>query len=146
MNKQGPYTVLIVDDSDVDRHILVRFLKKTDLQLVILEACGGTEAIELLTSSREQLEASYPGISAPIALFLDINMPIMDGWEFLEAMEEKSEEIALKPAVVLMHSTSDTNWEKKKAFEFKQVADYIVKGEYTPQQLEKSILACHNIE
>lgn len=144
MNTEHPYSVLIVDDSDLDRHILVRFLKKTDLSLVILEASGGEEALDLLTSPRDQIEARYPGVSGPVTLFLDINMPIMNGWEFLETLETKQDEIKIKPAIVLMHSTSNTGWEKQKAFGFELVADYVVKGEYTPEQLKTSILACHN--
>lgn len=144
MNNQQPYSVLIVDDSDVDRHILVRFLKKTQLPLVIMEASGGEEAMELLTSPRDQIEASYPGVRAPVTLFLDINMPVMNGWEFLEAIEARLDEIEIKPTVVLMHSTSNTGWEKQKAFGFEHVADYVVKGEYTSDELKASILACNS--
>lgn len=146
MNVTNPYTVLIIDDSDVDRLILARFLEKTELPMIVLEASSGQEGLHLLESPREQLEANYPGISAPITLFLDINMPIMSGWEFLEELEQNLEQFDLKPTIVLMHSTSNTEWEKQKAFGYKPVADYIVKGDYSIEQLKKSIMDCHKAQ
>lgn len=133
---------MIVDDNDLDRRILERNLKKTQLSLVLLEASGGEEAISLLTEPKAQLEARYPHISAPVVLFLDINMPRMNGWEVLEALKANHDRIEFNPAVVLMHSTSDTQWEKQKALGYGSVTDYVVKGNYTPEQLKDAVIAC----
>ena len=133
------YTVLIVDDNAEDRYLLKRYLKKTDLSLVILEAENGQEGIDLLCSPLDALQEAYPGIRAPVVLFLDINMPIMNGWEFVEELSERESQIELKPTVVMMYSTSDADDEKQKATTYSSVASYIVKGESNPEVLRKAI-------
>ena len=137
------YTVMIVDDNESDRYSLKRYLQKTELALVILEVEGGREGIELLTTPVDELEKRYPGVSAPVTLFLDINMPLMNGWEFVEELERRRHEIELNPTVVLMYSSSSSEHEKSKAKGYAAIANYIVKGDPTPESLKESILANH---
>lgn len=137
------YTVMIVDDNSEDRYILKRYLEKTELPLVLLEVSSGMDGIELLTTPVVQLEKEYPGISAPVTLFLDINMPLMNGWEFVEELELQSMKVELRPTVVLMYSTSADKYDKDKATQYKTVSNYIVKGESTPEMLENAILSNH---
>ncbi|MFK8083949.1 MAG: response regulator [Granulosicoccus sp.] len=134
------HTVFIVDDSKEDRYLLKRFLKKTDLPLVVLEACNGQEAIDLLLQPIEQLQQAHPGINQPVTLFLDINMPVMNGWEFLAELERLHDEITLKRTIIVMYSTSDAEYEKEKAEQFPAIVNYIVKGETTPESLRKTIM------
>lgn len=134
------YTVLIVDDNAEDRYLLKRFLSKTDLPLVVLEAASGREGIDLLCTPLAKMQQDYPGLKTPIALFLDINMPIMNGWEFVEELESRDDEIELKPTVVMMYSTSDADEEKRKASNYQAVAGYIVKGESSPDVLRQAII------
>lgn len=134
------YTVLIVDDSFEDRFILKRYLKKTGLQLVILEAGSGAEGIELLTTPVDQLEPQYRDIQAPVMLFLDVNMPLMNGWQFVEELARREKDVQLKPTLILMYSTSDAEHEKSKAAKCPSINSYIVKGESTPESLKQSIL------
>ncbi|MFK8083444.1 MAG: response regulator [Granulosicoccus sp.] len=135
------HTVLIVDDNFEDRFILKRYLRKTTLSLVVLEASSGTEGLELLTTSVAELTKSHPEITTPVTLFLDINMPLMNGWQFIEEMERRRGEIQLCPTVVMMYSTSDSSNDKSRALESKTVSNYIVKGESSPEILERAILA-----
>lgn len=137
------YTVMIVDDNDDDRYSLKRHLQKTKLELVTLEATGGREGIQLLTTPVNELKKQYPGISAPVTLFLDINMPLMNGWEFVEELERRRNDIQLNPTVVLMYSSSGTEHEKNKAKGYAAIANYIVKGDPTPESLKQTILANH---
>lgn len=137
------YTVMIVDDNAEDRFLLTRFLQKTELSLVILEVSSGIEGLELLTTSVDVLQERYPGISAPVTLFLDINMPLMNGWEFVEELERLRAKIQLNPTIVMMYSTSDDEQDKNKAQEYETVANYIVKGESTADTLKTAILANH---
>lgn len=135
------HTVLIVDDCAEDRFLLKRYLKKTNLSLVILESLNGQEAIDLLVQPMDELREEFPDINEPVTIFLDINMPIMDGWEFLTEMNKREDEITLKRTVIVMYSTSDAEYEKQKAKEFPAVVDYIVKGETTAENLRLAILA-----
>ena len=72
--------VLVVDDSTAIRKILQRVLRQTDLQLgEIAEAGDGVEALELLREKRFGLILS------------DINMPNMDGLQFLSAVRKEEQ-------------------------------------------------------
>ena len=134
------HTILIVDDNAEDRYLLKRFLKKTKLSLIILEAENGQQGIDLLSSPLDILEQTYPGLKPPVVLFLDINMPIMNGWEFVEELELRADVIELKPTVVMMYSTSDADNEKQKAATYSSVASYIVKGGSSPETLRQAII------
>lgn len=72
--------VLIVDDDDAVRYLTKYSLIKhlSTIPLNIHEAINGEDAIEKLA----------PGSLMPDIILLDINMPIMDGYEFLQAFAE----------------------------------------------------------
>jgi len=72
--------VLIVDDSATIRKILQRVLQQTDIPIGnVVEACDGAEALEKLKSTKVGLILS------------DINMPNMDGLEFLSVLKASPE-------------------------------------------------------
>lgn len=134
------YSILIVDDSLDDRYLLRRYLGKTDLALNIIEAVNGREALDWLLQPIESINLQHPNIQAPIVVFLDINMPIMNGWEFLDAIDEHKGQIALKPTVVLMYTTSNSETERQKASRYPQICDYITKDDTQPDRLKSAIL------
>lgn len=136
------YSVLIVDDSLEDRYLLKRSLSRTGLSLVVLEADGGQPALDILSTPLDKLREDHPAVDSPIVLFLDINMPGMNGWEFLEILSKKENEIRVKPMVVMMYSTSDGEADISKARQDAKVAGYLVKGSQTPSILRDSILEC----
>jgi two-component system chemotaxis response regulator CheY len=73
---------LIVDDSAVMRKVIERALRQAGLELSeVLQASNGEEALQLLRESG----------SAPLSLILsDINMPVMDGLQFLETRRQEN--------------------------------------------------------
>ena len=84
-------TVLIVDDSNTMRKIVSRSLRQAGIDFsTILEAADGLEALDVLTSNNVDVVLS------------DINMPNMNGLEFLKA---KAENDAIKDVPVVMIST-----------------------------------------
>lgn len=84
-------TVLIVDDSSTMRKIVTRCLRQAGIAFSkILEAGDGQEALQILSAEKVDLVLS------------DINMPNMNGIEFLKA---KSENDAIKDIPVVMIST-----------------------------------------
>lgn len=67
-------TILIIDDSSTMRKIVNRSLRQAGLEFDnVLEAGDGKEALDILTSN------------SPNIILSDINMPVMDGIEFLKA-------------------------------------------------------------
>ncbi len=77
--------VLVVDDSSTARKMLIRVLPKT-MEATISQASNGSEAVGAFKSARPDL------------IFLDLNMPVMDGYEVLEALQH---EPSLPPVIVL---------------------------------------------
>lgn len=85
---------LIIDDSAVMRKVIERALRQSGLELTeVLQASNGEEALQLLRD-----DAGKPN---PLALILsDINMPVMDGLEFLE--QRRDQKLAMDIPVVMI--------------------------------------------
>ena len=75
---------LIVDDSAVMRKVIERALGQAGLELTeVLQASNGEEALQMLRDNQSA--------STPLALILsDINMPVMDGLQFLETRRQEN--------------------------------------------------------
>ena len=135
------YSILIIDDSEEDRYLLKRYLKKSGLETTIAEVANGEQAMTFLTEF-EKYQREHPDMKAPLVVFLDVNMPIMNGWEFLEAYRERQDQVQIKPSVLIMYSTSDQEADMVRAAQFDFVNSYIVKGSYSPEDLKKMVIAC----
>ena len=76
MTVSTPLTILIVDDSPEDRAVCSRLLRRhSAVVYTCIEAVAGAEGLALYHSAR------------PDCLFLDFNLPDMDGLQFLAAMQ-----------------------------------------------------------
>ena len=139
MESEVKHSVLIIDDSEADRFILRRFLRKTGLSLSVIEVDNVDSAIEALVDF-DKIKHKHPETSAPITIFLDINMPGRNGWDFLEELTARMDEVQLKPAVVVMHSTSDAEQDRQRMKNYSAVEDFIVKGTYSADDLRNTIL------
>lgn len=99
----GKPVVLLVDDDPDDVDIALRALRREDLEVRVEVARDGGEALERLGVMAEgEGEGEAPG-SLPRAVFLDLNMPRVDGWEVLERMRQHPPTRRL-PVVVLSSS------------------------------------------
>ncbi|QMU30879.1 response regulator [Adhaeribacter radiodurans] len=109
--------VLIVDDDTVARFLVERILTREKISKQILTASNGEEALELLKSISNH--ESYPDL-----IFLDIKMPVMDGFEFLEALQHSGlSELPIK-IVLLTSSHNQHDVERAKNY---SVAAYLIK-------------------
>lgn len=120
-------SILIIDDNETDRYLLKRLIKQASLTETIFEAENGREALDFLTlhhNSTAQQPEGYP----PMLIFLDINMPIMGGFEFLEKFGPlASEHTDLKSTVLTMFTSSANNDDKRKALQYDVVKGFMVK-------------------
>lgn len=120
----GQIRALIVDDSSVMRKIVERTLRQAGLELeAVYEASSGNEALELLQNRNVHLILS------------DINMPSMDGLEFLNQL--RSRNLAVNTPIVMITTESSPEHVKKailagargyirKPFTVEQMKEHIV--------------------
>lgn len=107
-------TLLVVDDDDIDAIALERALRKLRLLNIVHRARDGLEALHLLRSG---------SIPAPYIILLDLNMPRMNGLEFLHILRN---EPMLTHAVVFVLTTSKSDEDLVAAYR-EHVAGYVLK-------------------
>ena len=74
--------VMLVDDNDTDNFINKRVIELTGFANDIIVKNSGKSALEYLENEKDNLE------KLPDLIFLDINMPMLDGWEFLSSLSK----------------------------------------------------------
>ncbi len=134
------YSILIIDDNEVDRYLLKRMLKNTNLDIVTFEKSNGAKALDFLRDYEKNSKLHLDDFP-PLLFFLDINMPIMNGWEFLAEFVKLRKTTNLNSATIVMLSSSNSEAEYAKAKQFDFVSDYIVKGQHTTDDLVNAIIA-----
>lgn len=115
-------TILIIDDSEPDQFYSEMVLEEVAGEIRLMKAYDGQEALEILAKHEV----------VPDLILLDINMPRMDGHEFLEAWTEGN---TRDIPVVVMLTSSNQKQDKDRAFAYKCVKDYMVKP-ITPESVE----------
>lgn len=129
-------SIMIIDDSKADRYVLSRDVKSLGFDGEIYEAENGKEALDFL-SEYEENTSKYKDSFPPILIFLDINMPVMNGFEFLEEFTNfKLNDPRYQSIVVMMFTTSNLKTDTNKANKYEFVQEYFIKGEYTLNALE----------
>jgi CheY-like chemotaxis protein len=129
-------TFCIIDDDDIYQFTTSVLLKKSDLVNKIIVFSNGLKAINFLKDEMGNKE------NIPDVLFLDINMPVMDGWEFLE------EYLLIKPmmpktVVIYMVSSSVDEKDVLRAKSISVLSGYLVKP-ISSQNIMKVILEILN--
>ncbi|MBA3828656.1 MAG: response regulator [Taibaiella sp.] len=112
--------VLVIDDSEVDRFIAERVMKKSGFADEIVTINGGQDSLAYLLS----FDADPSGL--PELIFLDIRMPEMDGFEFLDRFISLPENI-IKNITVVMLSSSTHPDDQRRAKEISCVKGFIDK-------------------
>jgi len=116
---------LIVDDSSVMRKIVERSLRQAGLEtMVVIEAANGKEGLDVLCRRKVDLILS------------DINMPLMDGLEFLRQLRTQ----ALAPDVPVVMITTESSEEHVKQAILLGAQGYIRKP-FTPEQVKERVLS-----
>lgn len=120
----NPIRVLIVDDSSVMRKIIERSLRQAGFNVSqVLEAANGVDALHVLGKNTVEL------------VLVDINMPVMDGLEFMRQAKSTG---AAKHAAVVMITTEGSESHVVKALAL-GARGYIRKP-FTPDQLKEHVL------
>lgn len=133
-------SILIIDDNEDDRYLLRRMLRKLDITQRIFEADNGQRALEFLADLGTQ-QAAYPGEFPPQLVFLDINMPLMDGFLFLERFRELHQRKEYSSVVIMMFTSSNLTSERQRASQFEFVRGGITKMPSDTETLRAAIEA-----
>lgn len=109
---------VLIDDSDIDLFIQRRFLEVYNFSNELLLYKSAEEALGWLKSIN--------GESAPDIIFLDLNMPEIDGFSFLKNFKDLPEKIKIKSKIVVLTS-SNSSKDREQVFAFKNVIQFITK-------------------
>jgi two-component system nitrate/nitrite response regulator NarL len=109
---------ILIDDSDIDLFIQRRFLEVYNFSDQLLQYKSAEEALNSLRKLNEE--------PAPDVIFLDLNMPEADGFEFLRDFNELPERVTNKSKIVVLTS-SNSSKDRDLVFEYKNVIQFITK-------------------
>jgi CheY-like chemotaxis protein len=91
-------SVLLIDDDHVNNHLNRKLIKNMNISYDIHVATNGSEAVKFVEDR---------GVECPGLIFLDLNMPAIDGFEFLEIFQKM--EFPNKDQIVIVILTTSTN-------------------------------------
>ena len=111
--------VCVIDDDDIYQFLLKKELKHTNLVDRINVFTDGQKAIDYFLDNRHS-ESHLPDV-----IFLDINMPIMNGWQFLEEFKELKKRLNKQITIYLVSSSFDDR-DISRSKEYAEVTDYII--------------------
>lgn len=113
-------TILFVDDDEISNFVSVKTIEDANI----------AEHIISVTSAQEALDFIHQGISGaglyPNLIFLDINMPVMSGWDFLEEYKKIKAQLP-QPIKIIILTSSVYQHDKEKASTYEEVNDYTLK-------------------
>ncbi|MEM6910341.1 MAG: response regulator [Verrucomicrobiota bacterium] len=105
--------VLIIEDSEPDQFLFKKTIEKLYPKVVLTQAFDGKQALEMISQMEEP----------PDLIFLDINMPVMNGHQFLEAYAQE----VSQQTVVIMLTSSEQQSDIEKTTRYEFVKNYCIK-------------------
>jgi CheY-like chemotaxis protein len=118
-------TIFVVDDDLVYHFIIKKLFSKCNINVDTKYFFNGLEAID-------ELKTKVENDNVPDLILLDINMPIYDGWQFLDEFRKLKESITKEITVYLVSSSNDISDLNK----FKMYKDEVKKFYYKPMTQE----------
>lgn len=134
----NPFAVMIVDDDESHRYILKRQIIETKFKPNVFEKENGRDALQFFEENEENRRI-HGDIFPPLIIFLDINMPLLNGFEFMDAYEKICPDVK---SVVLMVTSSGLDTDVQKSKSYNQVKGLLTKGEFGVKELEATIEKC----
>ncbi|MFW5700687.1 MAG: response regulator [Cyclobacteriaceae bacterium] len=127
------YAVMLIDDNEIDNLINQKMIEAANITEHIFTHTGARSAIEFLRNIEKISKIAKEVL--PDVIFLDIDMPLMDGFQFLDEFEKLNDDTKKKCKIVMLTSSinpQDVNKSKKYSY----VKKYINKP-LSQENLEK---------
>ena len=112
--------VFLIDDDDIFVFLTKKTILKVTTDIEVEVFSDGFQAITHLKNIYDEKER------LPDVIFLDLNMPVMDGWEFLEEYQDLYQSFARKTELYIV-SSSISPHEMERSKNISSVADFIIK-------------------
>lgn len=136
-NKPNSFdTVMLVDDDEMSIYLEKKIIEQTGLVNTIKTFDNGLEAINFLKDNLNNPEV------LPKIILLDICMPIMDGWAFLEEFKDLKHHLEEKIVIYILSSSISSD-DIKKVQKINEVSNFIIKP-ITKEVFEKIAKALKN--
>ncbi|WP_439881975.1 response regulator [Pontibacter sp. MBLB2868] len=115
--------VMLVDDDTTTNYLNERLLKEVNVAKEIIVLKNGKEAFDYLKAAAVGTE----GFKSPNLIFLDIKMPVMDGFSFLEEYQSEGLD-ATDQVIILMLTSSASFYDLERLRSFKKVKKHFSKA------------------
>lgn len=112
--------IYLIDDDDVYQYTFVKALGEYVNPDEVKVFTDGEEALAFI-----QANIQVPDV-LPNVIFLDINMPLMDGWDFMDCFTSLKAELPVETRIYMVSSSIDTA-DVERAKSLQHVADYLIK-------------------
>lgn len=116
-------TIFCIDDDPISLMISKKMISKTEFAKEVITALNGEEALRMYDNLKEK---TTDLISKPELIFLDLNMPVMGGWKFLEIFTSEGYLEFNTIKVIILSSTIDPQ-DLAKAKTYSIVVDFLPK-------------------
>lgn len=113
-------TLTIVDDDDIFVFLTTKIIEQTNLVDLIKVFGNGLDAINFLKENKNNVDA------LPDIILLDLSMPIMNGWQFLEEYNKLNPTIGKKITIYICSSSISPD-DITRAKTISEVSDFIIK-------------------
>ncbi|MES2288079.1 MAG: response regulator [Bacteroidota bacterium] len=117
-------SVMIVDDCEIDNYINETIIKKAGFAEYVYKHSGALGSLEFLKNIEMLNSTDFDLL--PSVLFLDINMPVLDGFQFLDELNNFPTLLNRKIKIVILSSSANPS-DIKKASQYKQVVKFLHK-------------------
>ncbi len=115
--------VLLVDDDDATNFINKKVIEQAGIVDEVDIKLNGKEAIDYVNHLVEVKKLEQPD---PMLILLDLNMPLMDGWEFLQEYNKLVEDKKLNVIIIVLTTSSNPD-DRTKAKGYNQISAFIQK-------------------
>lgn len=118
-------SILLIDDDPITLMLCKMVIKKTLFSNEIVTSKNGEEALQYFDSLR-QIDSNGELKNQPQLIFLDLNMPVMGGWEFLDSFSTPDYADYNKTKVIILSSTIDPE-DLEKSKKYPMIIDFLSK-------------------